>query len=961
MAGVAGIWQRLHRFAPPAESDAAWLARFQATQDEAAFAGIMARYSGLVWCVCRRQLKRSEDIEDAYQTTFLALATKPHSVRDPSALAAWLHGTAWRVAVRIREQRRGLPLTQAPTAREDTLSEALQALDDELTRLPEHWRLPVLLCHLQDRTQEQAATDLGISMSTLRRRLEKGRERLRVRLERRGIELAGLLTLSVLSASTSAATLPNVASILALTASIPTHLEPILTGVFSMMFFESLRTMALKVAAVFVALLSLGVVTHLAASPAVTPEPKVIPADPAIQDDRSQPKPPETFDPEDPRYAGFYRGTVAGPDGKPLAGANVYLTRSDNLTDDPGPLRTITGEDGIFEFWAKDMVYDRYDGRPSILEGRLIVVKEGYGPDWFKTWGTKNDHFREYWTPIRGAKIALKLAVDDVPIRGRFLGPDGKALVGASVSLDAISLPYQFDLDVHLKRESQEPKHFAGFTARKTYERSLSDVKRVPKQVTETKTDAEGRFSFTGVGRERLAHLRVRHLSIKDADVVVMTRKAPNVVTDKDENDKPREYIYGSEFTAALKPGYVVRGIVRDRETKAPISNVWVTKNGHPDRHPHWNRDVVTTGADGRFEIYGLDPMYATDEERIRKFEAFPKPGCLHWMSHGFCDKGREMVIECVRGIPFTLKLLNESGQPYKGRAGDVQFLPLKPNLIAEELLKPEGFKHDMAMAAHRGDGIYEGLAFPGPGAIVVDLPDGRRYRPARVDVQAFFQGTGKDFGTTDTLKTLSHETQQTSFEAIVLINTAKEAKSIEVTAKLERDRPREVRLVDQNNRPVADVDSHMRWPLENTRETLKESTFQLQRLHPDRPKQMTFYHDKLKLAGYLLASGDSDQPITVSMLPWGTITGRLVDPQGKPLAKQYLSFELDRLDLKEDLRAVTDEKGIFQFTKVLPNLSYHSIPDGNTTALVTLDGKPIYEVILKPGETLKLGDVKRQ
>ncbi|MGL6073451.1 MAG: sigma-70 family RNA polymerase sigma factor [Fimbriiglobus sp.] len=272
--GVFRRWQQLAE-----EGDADCLDRYCAGRDAEAFTRIMARYSGLVWAVCRRQLRSPADIEDAYQTTFLVLATKPNSIRDPAALGSWLHGTAWRVATKIRQRRRheSLPDAAAP---EDRLTEALQALDDELLQLPSKYREPIILCYLQELTQDQAAQNLGLSRSTLKRRLESGRERLRLRLERRGFELGGILALAALGTTATAATTTTAAAILTMATALPAHLKPLLQGVIWTMFLEKIRLSIVVVALTGVTLtgLGLGLVTVTAQGPTpaagTTPTPK---------------------------------------------------------------------------------------------------------------------------------------------------------------------------------------------------------------------------------------------------------------------------------------------------------------------------------------------------------------------------------------------------------------------------------------------------------------------------------------------------------------------------------------------------------------------------------------------------------------------------------------------------------------------------------------------------------------
>src|SRR5205085_6876452 len=110
-----------------------------------------------------------------------------------------LHGVALRVARKARGRRRpttdlpaGLPGPPADPLEALTARELLVLLDEEIGRLPEAHRLPVVLCCLEGRSQEEAARLLGWSAGSVRGRLERGRERLRTRLERRGVSLAAL-------------------------------------------------------------------------------------------------------------------------------------------------------------------------------------------------------------------------------------------------------------------------------------------------------------------------------------------------------------------------------------------------------------------------------------------------------------------------------------------------------------------------------------------------------------------------------------------------------------------------------------------------------------------------------------------------------------------------------------------------------------------------------------------------
>jgi RNA polymerase sigma factor (sigma-70 family) len=185
-------------------SDAALLERFIRRREEAAFAALLARHGPMVHGVCRRVLRDVQEAEDVFQATFLVLARKAASLRHPDRLAAWLHVTARQLALKSlraavrRRQREKCGASINPTASADPLDELsarelLQVLDEELQRLPEVYRLPLLLCGLEGRTQEEAARLLGWTPGSVKGRLERGRERLQARLVRRGLSLSAAL------------------------------------------------------------------------------------------------------------------------------------------------------------------------------------------------------------------------------------------------------------------------------------------------------------------------------------------------------------------------------------------------------------------------------------------------------------------------------------------------------------------------------------------------------------------------------------------------------------------------------------------------------------------------------------------------------------------------------------------------------------------------------------------------
>ncbi len=169
---------------------------------EAAFSLLISRHGPMVQRVCRNVLSRQEDVEDAFQATFLILVRQSRSIRKLDSVASWLYGVAARVAARARvEFARRRKLEQlSPRLAVDTVdpvdperAEFGSVVQQEVSRLPGKYREVVLLCYWEGLTQEQAAHQLGCPIGTVRSRVARARDILRKRLQKRGLVSVSLL------------------------------------------------------------------------------------------------------------------------------------------------------------------------------------------------------------------------------------------------------------------------------------------------------------------------------------------------------------------------------------------------------------------------------------------------------------------------------------------------------------------------------------------------------------------------------------------------------------------------------------------------------------------------------------------------------------------------------------------------------------------------------------------------
>jgi RNA polymerase sigma factor (sigma-70 family) len=209
-----------HRYAGAltfdALSDGQLLEWFVRRGEEAAFAALVRRHGPMVLGVCRRVLRHAQDAEDAFQATFLVLAQKAPRLRRPELLANWLYGVAYRTALHARQraaqrsarEREAASMSNPENNPQVDSQELRRLLDEELIRLPEKYRAPLVLCYLEGKTNEEAARLLGWPTGSMSHRLARGRELLRERLTPRLAALSALLPVFPLAEHLQPAAVP---------------------------------------------------------------------------------------------------------------------------------------------------------------------------------------------------------------------------------------------------------------------------------------------------------------------------------------------------------------------------------------------------------------------------------------------------------------------------------------------------------------------------------------------------------------------------------------------------------------------------------------------------------------------------------------------------------------------------------------------------------------------------------
>lgn len=664
--------------------------------------------------------------------------------------------------------------------------------------------------------------------------------------------------------------------------------------------------------------------------------------------------PPAEYDAHDPNWVGFFRGRVLDPEGKPLAGASLYVFRTQ--AEDAGPVRALTDAEGKFEFEAPDMTFTAFDGLPSRYPGRIVAAKEGLAPDWRFASG------QSIATRPNGAKAAtyeLRLDKADVPVLGRMLDPIGKPLPHARVKVAHVWVPPNRDLDKYIEKLLRPGADLEGDGDRELYE-----AKHAPGLPIEARTDGEGRFRLEGLGRDWVVRLEVSTplpmpdepwVHVENTSFSVMTRDAAPI-----EREGEEAPLLGARFSRQMTPGAGIRGRVIDAETRRPISGMWVGPLQNVVNPLNRRLYPWTTDEEGRFEIPGFSP------ERIeREIVATPAPGMPYETAWKSSSPDEELVIECHRRIPFRLKVVDDIGMPVTAKVTyvDIQAAPL----IETEVVWP------ICHAAKNADGTYSGFVRPGPGAVLVAVEGD--YRSARVEPKAFFAPDKTDwteqekitaYGTTETLVTHSGRyrdtvyrgsvIQQSQYQAIVLVNPPADSPPLELSATVVRNKTRPVTVHDPDGQPFVGAEVYLRRRKEARSAFLRAATIPLGGLRPDEDDAITFLDRERKWIGYANIRGDTDQPVVVTMRTWGTITGRIRDETGQPFSRfNRIVVRADDGKANPYMRYEYPGEGQFRIDQVVPGMRLDAV--ALTRGTRELPARVFENLVLKPGEVVELGD----
>jgi RNA polymerase sigma factor (sigma-70 family) len=715
---------------PAHVTDRDLLLRFITQRDQTAFAALVHRHSPMVLGVCRRVLHNAHDAEDACQATFLILVHKAAGIRNQDSLAAWLHRVAHRLAVDLRAQRarracQPLPAEETPAPPDNSTEplwrEVHAALDEELQHLPDHYRVPLLLCYLAGKTRDEAAQQLGWSLDVLRGRLERGREALRRRLVRRGLTLSAALLAEGLTQTSAFGRVPatlilktiqyaqQIAGAYGTAAGLSGTVSDLVKRGLQLMIAGKKKLVAiLLLAACFAGVAAYAVFREWPASPeqawAVSLSPEQLVSAETVE----------------------LAGKVLGSDGRPASGAKVHLiSLEDSSLADGSPL-AVTKEDGTFAFRVPEAELARH-----FVIGRsidLVATAEGSGLAWRSVFDFLSETERGRGKLLGGLTkrrggATLRLVKDDAPLTGRVEDAAGKPMPGVKVRLELVWANPKNDLTAWLAAVGRDQRFEATHKLL-----SLTLQGKGLGRLSATTTDARGNFRFAGIGSGRLACLQLSGPNMATATVLARTQAGPRVeVANLGSFLYPQPHgCYGADFALAASPARPIVGVVRDQDTGKPVAGAVVQSHQFAGTSCQGLPILSTqTDAAGRFRIDGM-PAGRGNMLLVRAPQDVPYLPAVGEVDTSEGEGTATLDLKVRRGLWAEGQVIDaDSGRPL---AAGIDYYCLYSN---PEGSKAPGFGFGMAsglLCQTDGAGRFRVPVLPGRGVLAVGLQGQRQH-----------------------------------------------------------------------------------------------------------------------------------------------------------------------------------------------------------------------------------------
>ena len=914
---------------------------------EAAFATLVTRHGPMVLGVCRLLVGDTHHAEDAFQAVFVVLARKARSIRDPDLLGNWLYGVAIRTARCARQtiarrrrreecgtmRRSGIGSCdlEAPTAppadRPMIDREQAEAIHGAVDRLPRSFRLPVVLCYFQGLTLDEAARRLRCPPGTVRSRLARAREKLKISLVRRGVALPAAILGAVLAPrsatasispllcdSTTRAAIQFAARHTAAGGALSVPAAALAREVLSVIFFQKLKLTAMTLLLVATVATGAGFLTQSLASHG---EPKRQPDAPRP---RVAARPEDTTQRPAPGRM-FVSGRVLDPQGEPVPNATtmVYAATKQPESGDGGLVEKMkpaaigqarSDDSGRFQVDAPRTSSARHHKMGA------VATAPGYGAGWVEV------------DPDADRPVADISLWPEQVIQGRLFDLIGRPVHGVEVMVQRMGRVIPGNLGRQYPYGIEGPSFW------------WNPGNGLPAWPKSAISDSDGRFTVRGVGRD----LRVV-LMIDDPRFARQT-----VPIDADGTSEL------NAVTLALVPAKIIKGRITDAGTGKPVPHAQLSVLSY-DTALGGMVNEFEADAEGRFRA---NPMPAK-ADRYKVSVTAPE---------GQPYLGVSKLFDWPKGaVEYPIDLALPRGAVIRGKVTeDGSGKPVAGARVSFGTRRTAGDRSGNlnGRAASGPDGSFQIAVQPGPGYLVV-LGPSDDYVLRGIDEGMVLEGKpgGRPY--------YAH--------AWIASDVKPNSGGLDVNVMLRPAMTVTGRVVGPDGQPIQDAwmislacpsPSPSAWLLWRAQHhgSVKSGRFEVHGLDPDVEVPVYFLDPHRKLGATADFSGKSAAggPVTIRLQPCGTAQARLVDASGKPVVGDRASYlismavtppylfrhqeatlaEIDKINYADG--PVSDALGRIVLPALIPGAPYRL---SNFKA-----GTQRYkDFTVKPGEVFDLGD----
>jgi hypothetical protein len=672
-----------------------------------------------------------------------------------------------------------------------------------------------------------------------------------------------------------------------------------------------------------------------------------------------------------------YAGRVLDPDGKPLAGAKVLIS---GLT--PGVIefreRAVTGADGTFRFVVRREEFgENPPGRPPperwVFIGALADKCGAAGAFAGK--------------PEERESLVIWLPAEEIA-HGRIMDRDGKPVGGVRV---------QASLRSGRADKNHKP---LPFNAPPEAGQPAADTAPFDEARHVAVSDKDGQVTLRGLSRDWLYYLRISGPTIVNVSAQLVARPADATEVDaaglwKQEKGPPRLMRYGSIFAITVEPCKPIYGVVREKGSGKPVADARVANPFERDDEPV---AMATTDKDGKYRLIGLPPG-------IHTIAVHPPPNSPYLVTEmtvnaagvGLDPIGQDVELE--RQPAVTGQLTDAAtGKPLRGR---VEYRPLakNPNLKDNpKLAEPWYMRSHPPQSIADKEGRFMVPVLPGPGVLLVTAFE--ECLPAQLAVADRVAGIA-DSEDPELLDCRPRPAWPAEFHGYRLID-AQPGKDAEVAIALQRGCVRPL-IVEYPDGKTRDTMAFGLKPVARDRgEQYIAGRSAVAGLAENEERRLFLSTYDGQLAAAAIVNGKDVSPVTVKLLPTGTITGRIVGKDGTPLdwvhfqlyfddgpgrpgvfvhtsggiralteteikrVKRTQAFALPGNGVFVSLGDKTDSQGRFRISGLLPNVEFDlnarlSAPPNENGQRLLRSEVIVARPTVKPGETLDLGDLKAE